>query len=248
MLKFNLDPFPKFTRLIANSVTNARILIFAVVIAKITLDRLYKYSVIINPLAYDADGEPTLDILEYQSPSTANEVYYALKSYGAKGRQAYLTYLFYDVIFAITRTVPITALCTWAFKDAPRAIRPGVWLPILNLVIDLIESFSIFGLLKTFPHRNSAFELFTAFIIHFKKLTFKATLALAFISMLVGIYYKFHSLLSDSVVLEKDRKQKQAARDQVQDVIRESAARRAATSAALGHTVPTIDNNTKKDS
>ncbi|KAI9480818.1 MAG: hypothetical protein EXX96DRAFT_564227 [Benjaminiella poitrasii] len=247
MLRFNLDPFPNFTRNVANSVLNARILIFTVVIAKLALDRLYKYSVIINPLAYDADGEATLDILEYQNPTTANEVYYALKSYGAKGRQAYMTYLFYDVVFAIARTVPLTAITTWAFKKVPASLNPGVWLPTLSMFVELFESFLLFGLLKGFPHRNKSFELFTAFVIRFKKLLFKATLALAFVSVLVGVYYAFHSLLADSVVLEKDRKDKQAARDEVQGVIRESAARRATAAAAAAGNTASPSTEVKKD-
>jgi hypothetical protein len=45
-MKFRLDPFPKFTQTLLNSLLNARILIFTVVIAKITLDRLYKYAMV----------------------------------------------------------------------------------------------------------------------------------------------------------------------------------------------------------
>lgn len=46
MMKFRLDPFPRFTELALNSLFNARILIFSVVVAKITLDRLYRYAVV----------------------------------------------------------------------------------------------------------------------------------------------------------------------------------------------------------
>lgn len=45
-MKFRLDPFPEFTAVVLNSLFNARILIFSVVIAKITLDRLYKYAMV----------------------------------------------------------------------------------------------------------------------------------------------------------------------------------------------------------
>ncbi|KAG1373750.1 hypothetical protein G6F61_009917 [Rhizopus arrhizus] len=225
---FRLDPFPRFTELALNSLFNARILIFSVVVAKITLDRLYRYAVIINPLGIDENGEAMLDILEYQSPSSANDVFYALNSYGPKGRQAYLTYLFYDVIFVLSRTVPFTVLCSYAYKKAPQAVRPGVWMPLLNTAVDLLESFLLFVLLKLFPTRVEGLELLTAYVIQLKWLTFKATLAIMFISLFVGIYYAFHSLLADSVLMEKDRKQKSNARENVQNVLHQSAARRAA--------------------
>jgi hypothetical protein len=45
-MPFRLDPFPKFSQDVLRSVQNARIIIFAVVIAKITLDRLYKYAMV----------------------------------------------------------------------------------------------------------------------------------------------------------------------------------------------------------
>lgn len=231
-MKFRLDPLPKLTELALNSFLNARILIFTVVIAKITLDRLYKYANIINPLGLDEFGEPNLDIIEYQSPWTATEVHNALNSYGTKGRQAYLTYLYYDVIFVLARTVPISVICAWAYKKAPEAIRPGVWIPTLNMLTDLLESFLLFVLIKAFPHRIQPLETLTAYVIQFKWLTFQVSLGIIFISLLVGIYYAFHTLLADSVVLEKDRQDKLRAREQVQDVLQRSAARRAAAANA----------------
>lgn len=181
-----------------------------------------------------------MDILEYQQPTTSNDVFYALNSYGAKGRQAYLTYLFYDIVFVTARTVPIIVICSWAYKKAPESKCPGVWIPVLNWAADLLESFLIFGLIKGFPSRNKTAELITAYVIRFKWLTFQATLVLLFISLLVGVYYAFHSLLADSVMLEKDRQQKLAAREQVQDVLKRSAARRAAAASA--------NRSSKKDS
>lgn len=46
MAKFRLDPFPKVTDVLLRGLLNARILIFSVVVAKITLDRLYKYAMV----------------------------------------------------------------------------------------------------------------------------------------------------------------------------------------------------------
>ncbi|KAG1445773.1 hypothetical protein G6F56_009798 [Rhizopus delemar] len=207
MMKFRLDPFPQLTQLLLNSFLNARLLIFSTVVAKITLDRLYRYSMIINPLGVDEHGEPMLDILEYQQPSTANDVFYALNSYGAKGRQAYLTYLFYDVIFVLARTVPFTVLSSYAYKKAPEAYRPGVLMPLLNMAIDLLESGVLFVLLQLFPQRIALFEWVAVYVIQLKWITFKITLAIMFVSLFVGIYYAFHSLLADSVLLSKDRKE-----------------------------------------
>ncbi|CEG68761.1 hypothetical protein RMATCC62417_04958 [Rhizopus microsporus] len=225
MIKFRLDPFPQFTELVYRSLLNARFLIFSTVVAKITLDKLYKYAVIINPLGYDENGEAMLDILEYQSPSSPNDVFYALNSYGPKGRQAYLTYLFYDVIFVLSRTIPITVLCSYAYKKAPEAIRPGVWIPMLNAAVDLVESFLIFVLLNVFPTRVKSLEWLTVYVIQLKWLTFKTTMAILFIALFVAIYYGFHGLLADSVLMDKDRA---AARDNIQNVLQKSAARRAA--------------------
>jgi predicted membrane protein len=101
-------------------------------------------------------------------------------------------------------------------------------MPIANLSFDLFENLLIFILIKLFPQRIQALEYLTAFIIQLKWFTFKVTLVLIFVSLLVGIYYTFHSLLADSIVLEKDRQQKLKAREQVQDVLQRSAARRAA--------------------
>ncbi|OBZ84855.1 hypothetical protein A0J61_07098 [Choanephora cucurbitarum] len=229
-IKFRLDPFPKLTRLLLNSLLNARILVFAIVVAKITVDRLYRYSVIINPFAYDAQGQATLDILEYQQPATANDVYYALNSYGVKGRQAYLSYLFNDVLFIMARTVPVVVICSWAYQKAPESWRPGVWLPLLNMVTDLLESGLLFALIKLFPQRVESLEWAAVYVIQLKWITFKGTITLMFISMLVGVYYAFHSLLADSVLMEKDRQKKLQARDQIQEVLRKAAARREASS------------------
>lgn len=155
-----------------------------------------------------------------------------LNSYGSKGRQAYLTYLFYDCIFVLARTVPMCVICTWAYKKAPASARPGVWVPILNLITDLFENLLITVLIKLFPARIQALELLTAYVIQFKWITFMASIVVMFISLFVGIYYGFHSLLADSVVLEKDRQKKAASREKVQEVLRNSAARRATAAAA----------------
>ena len=45
-MPFRLDPFPQLTEKALNSLLNARFLVFAVVVAKVTLDRLYKYAMV----------------------------------------------------------------------------------------------------------------------------------------------------------------------------------------------------------
>ncbi|KAI8084260.1 uncharacterized protein B0P05DRAFT_534859 [Gilbertella persicaria] len=185
---------------------------------------------IINPFAYDAQGEANLDILEYQNPHTANDVFYALNSYGAKGRQAYLSYLFNDVLFVTARTVPVIVICSWAYQKAPESIRPGIWLPLLNWAADLLESGLLYTLIKMFPQRIEWLEWLTAYVIRFKWITFQGTIGLLFVSMLVGVYYAFHTLLADSVMMEKDRQKKVQARDSIQQVLQGAAARREASS------------------
>ncbi|RCH81060.1 hypothetical protein CU097_001591, partial [Rhizopus azygosporus] len=58
-----------------------------------------------------------------------------------------------------------------------------------------------------------------------KWLTFKTTMVILFIALFVAIYYGFHGLLADSVLMDKDRV---AAKDNIQNVLQKSAARRAA--------------------
>ncbi|KAI8980260.1 hypothetical protein BDB01DRAFT_836794 [Pilobolus umbonatus] len=231
-MAFKLDPFPKLTGYALASFFNARIIIFTVVAAKIALDRLYKYASIINPVGLVIDGEATLDIIEYQNPWTADDIFNALNGYGSRGRQAYLTYLYYDVIFVVARTVPICLICSWAFQKVPEKYRPGVWIPVLNMLVDIVESLFLTVDIKLFPQRVELVELMTAYIIQLKWVTFQLTLAIIAVSFFTGIYFSFHSLLADSVLLEKDRLKKVADREKVKDVLDRAAARRAAAAQA----------------
>jgi hypothetical protein len=185
-------------------------------------------------LGIDENGEATLDVLEYQDVWNGEQVFRYLNNYGSKGRLAYQSYLLYDCVFVLARTIPICLICTWAYKKAPEAMRPGVWVPLLNMATDLVENVLLMVLLKVFPTRLDGLATLAAYIIQFKALTLKVTIGIMFISLFVGIYYAFHSVLADSVVMEKERKEKVAARDQVQDVLRQSAARKATAAAAGG--------------
>lgn len=192
-------------------------------------------------MAYDEYGEATLDILEYRSPATPDDIFYTLNSYGVKGRQAYLTYLFYDVVFVIARAAPIIVVCAWSYRKLPESFRPGIWIPLVNMAADLLESLLLFTVIKLFPQRIQLLELLTTWVIATKKYSFNITLALMFVALLVGIYYGFHGILADSVVMDKDRQDKLRAREQVQDVLKRSAARQA-TAAAAGRSA-TIKKN-----
>ncbi|KAI8084608.1 uncharacterized protein BX664DRAFT_169196 [Halteromyces radiatus] len=170
-------------------------------------------------LVLDSSGNETLDILEYQHPGTSEKVYEYLNSYGVKGRLAYQTLLMYDCFFLLCRTVPLCLLVQWAFQSAPRWSRPGVWLPLLTTFVDLTENVLIWLLLKTFPHRLDFLGQMTAWMIELKWILFFSTVALVCISGLVGIYYSFHSMLANSVLMEKDRQEKLRARQHVTDVL-----------------------------
>lgn len=185
-------------------------------------------------MGIDETGEATLDVLEYQDVWNGEQVFRYLNNYGSKGRLAYQSYLLYDCVFVLARTIPICLICTWAYKKAPEAIRPGVWVPLLNMATDLVENVLLLVLIKVFPTRLDGLATLAAYVIQFKALTLKVTIGIMFISLFVGIYFAFHSVLADSVVMEKERKEKVAARDQVQDVLRKSAARKATAAAAGG--------------
>jgi hypothetical protein len=185
-------------------------------------------------LGIDETGEATLDVLEYQDVWNGEQVFRYLNNYGSKGRLAYQSYLLYDCVFVLARTIPICLICTWAYKKAPEAIRPGVWVPLLNMATDLVENVLLLVLIKVFPTRLDGLATLAAYVIQFKALTLRVTIGIMFISLFVGIYFAFHSVLADSVVMEKERKEKVAARDQVQDVLRKSAARKATAAAAGG--------------
>jgi hypothetical protein len=66
-MKFRLDPSPKLTQTLLNCFLNARMLIFAVVVAKITLDRLYKYAMVKDIRVVNLYNRLIIDPLDYQS-------------------------------------------------------------------------------------------------------------------------------------------------------------------------------------
>ncbi|KAG0174004.1 hypothetical protein DFQ28_007235 [Apophysomyces sp. BC1034] len=188
---------------------------------------------IVNPnAALDSEGNDTLDILEYHRPWTASEVYADLASYGPKGRQAYLSLLMFDCGFLLTRTVPICLLVYWAFRRAPQWCRPGVWIPLATTAVDLTENALIYGLLKLYPRRVDAAAQLVAYSIQLKWVLLWATVAVLSIGLLVGIYFGFHGLLADSVLLENDKKDRVMAKRHVNAALLRASGSNASSSAA----------------
>ncbi|KAF7721663.1 hypothetical protein EC973_004313 [Apophysomyces ossiformis] len=233
-----LDPFPQLTEIVGKSLSNPRIILFTVVLAKICLDRIYALA---KARAVDGDGHETLDILEYHRPWAASEVYGFLSAYGPKGRQAYLSLLMFDCGFLITRTVPICLLVYWAFRRAPEWSRPGVWIPLATTVIDLTENALIYVLLKLYPRRVHLIAQLTAYTIQLKWVFLWATIAVLSIGLLVGIYFGFHGLLADSVLLSNDRKDRMMARRHV------NAALQRASGGSSSSSSTTTTAQSKKD-
>ncbi|CAO3638656.1 unnamed protein product [Cunninghamella blakesleeana] len=215
-----LDPFPRFSETLGNAVSNPRIAIFSIVMTKICLDCIYGFAKVVNPNgALDSAGNETLDILEYHHPWTSEEVYGYLSSYGNKGRLAYQSLLIYDCGFLLFRTLPLCLLIHWAFSSAPPKWKPGLWIPLACTFIDLLENMTIWMLLKLYPTRLPLLGQLTAYLIQLKWYFFWFTIALVCVSSLVGIYFSFHNMLSNSVLLEKDRQDKLRARRHVTDVL-----------------------------
>ncbi|CDS14499.1 hypothetical protein LRAMOSA06668 [Lichtheimia ramosa] len=231
LARIRLDPFPQVTHVFGEYLCKPRLVILTAILTKICLDRLYQYSAIVNPNGQlDAEGKPTLDILEYHHPSTADDIYNFLAGYGAKGREAYLSLLFYDNAFLLCRTLPLCLLTYMGFKRAPQYIRPGVWIHLLTTAWDLGENALLYIILKTYPRRLDFVAWLATGFIQGKWVLFWATIFIIFVSVGSAIYYTFHSMLADSVmVLQNDKKDKENARRHVDAVLKRQRALAAAS-------------------
>ncbi|KAG2218955.1 hypothetical protein INT45_004647 [Circinella minor] len=215
-----LDPFPQLTNVVGEHLCKPRLVILTTILTKICLDRIYSYAKIVNPnCALDASGEQTLDVLEYYHPQTADEVYNFLAGYGAKGRQAYLSLLFYDSGFLLARTLPLCLLTYFGFKRAPEWCQPGVWLHLVTTAWDLGENILLYYLIKMYPSRINFVAWLASGMIQGKWILFWCSLALIVVSMIFAIYHGFHGMLRNSVLMEKDRKEKENARRHVNDAL-----------------------------
>ncbi|KAI8143226.1 hypothetical protein BJV82DRAFT_611863 [Fennellomyces sp. T-0311] len=187
---------------------------------------------IVNPNGeLDANGDETLDILEYHHPQTPDDVYNFLVGYGAKGRQAYQTLIYYDCAFLLARTLPLCLLTYFGFRRAPEWMRPGVWLHLVTTAWDLGENLVLYALLKAYPGRIEFLAWLLAGVIQGKWVLFWSSVVLVCVSMIFAIYYGFHGMLRDSVlVLEKDKRDRLNAKRHVDGVLQRQ--RNAAASSA----------------
>ncbi|ORX57992.1 hypothetical protein DM01DRAFT_1405657 [Hesseltinella vesiculosa] len=215
-----LDPLPRLTSTLGKALGNPRLLVFAIVMSKLCLDRVYKFALAVNPTpALDNGGNQTIDILEYYHPSTASDVYRHLDSYNLKQRLAYQSLAIFDSGFVVFRAIPIAFMICWAFKTAPAKYQPGIWVVLVNVFADLLENILITILLKSYPERLPFIAQALTWVIDIKWKSFWGMLGLLFVAMLAGIYFSFHAMLANSVLLEKDRKDKQRARQHVNQVM-----------------------------
>ncbi|KAI9488271.1 hypothetical protein BDB00DRAFT_963972 [Zychaea mexicana] len=227
-----LDPFPNLTTFVGEQMCKPRLVILTTILTKICLDRIYSYAKIVNPnCALDASGEQTLDILEYYHPQTPEDVYNFLVGYGAKGRQAYLSLLFYDSGFLLCRTLPLCLLTYFGFKQAPQWVRPGVWLHLVTTGWDLCENVLLYYLIKMYPSRINFVAWLASGFIQGKWILFWSSITLICISMVFAIYHGFHGMLRDSVLMEKDKREKANARRHVNDALQRQR-NKAATSSS----------------
>ncbi|CAO3597321.1 unnamed protein product [Absidia cylindrospora] len=138
----------------------------------------------------------------------------------------------YDGGFLLCRLVPLCLMVHWAFQSAPQWSRPGMSIPLAGTLVDLTENFLIWILLKTYPRRLMFLAQWTAWMIELKWAMFWAVVVLVCVSGLVGIYYSFHTMLANSVLMEKDRNEKLRARRHVTDVLQRTGKTAAAASSS----------------
>ncbi|KAI7871864.1 hypothetical protein BDF14DRAFT_1718530, partial [Spinellus fusiger] len=132
--------------------------------------------------------------------------------YGFKGRLAYQSLLVYDSGFLLARTVVLCLLMYYAFRSAPRWARPGVWIPMFSTAFDLFENTLLYALLALYPRRIEAVAQLAAYAILWKWVWLWFTVASLCFGLLAGIYFGFHSLLADSVLMDKDKEKREMDR------------------------------------
>ncbi|KAI9273066.1 hypothetical protein BDA99DRAFT_499931 [Phascolomyces articulosus] len=239
-----LDPFPDLTYFVGEHMCKPRLVILTTILTKICLDRIYSYAKIVNPnCALDAGGEQTLDILEYHHPQTPDDVYQFLAGYGAKGRQAYLSLLFYDSGFLLARTLPLCLLTYFGFKRAPEWCRPGVWLHLVTTGWDLGENVLLYYLIKMYPSRIDFVAWLASGMIQGKWILFWSSVVLICVSMMFAIYHGFHGMLRNSVLMEKDKREKANARRHVNDVLQRQRAKNTGASTSSTAAAATAKKN-----
>lgn len=159
-------------------------------------------------------------------------MYDFVADYGAKGRQAYGSLLFYDCGFLIFRTLPLCVLTYYGFQRAPKWIQPGIWIHLATTGWDLAENAVLYVLMKLYPTRIDFLAWLACGLIQGKWILFWTSIALITVSMLFGIYYGFHGLLADSVLFEKDRQERLKARRDIQQMAKRQQQQRGAGSSS----------------
>ncbi|KAJ2964251.1 hypothetical protein NQZ79_g885 [Umbelopsis isabellina] len=186
------------------STINPRVVLFSVVITKLIFDRIYRLASVINPAAGE-NGAPVLDILEYGHPASSDEIYRVIGFYGPKGREAYLQLAMYDTGFVLIRLLPLCVFAQWSMGKYPKIASALIYFHVFAAAWDILENLILFIVLKAFPRRYDALASLLCTWISIKWYLLYATGATVAGGLLVGLYHSFHSLLADSVLMEKDR-------------------------------------------
>jgi hypothetical protein len=87
----------------------------------------------------------------------------------------------------------------------PRVANPLIYFHVFTAVWDLIENIMIWFVINQFPRKYNWLASLLCTWIAGKWYLLYITGGTIAIGLLVGIYHSFHSLLADSVLMEKDR-------------------------------------------
>ncbi|KAG2188888.1 hypothetical protein INT44_004028 [Umbelopsis vinacea] len=182
---------------------NPRVILCSLIFTKLAFDRICNLASLVNP---SADPQaPILDVFEYSHPSSGDEIYKMISSYGPKGRQAYLSLSLFDTGFVLIRVIPLCVFAQWAYSKYPRIANPLIYFFAVASVWEVLENAMVWFVVKQFPRRYDGIASLLVYWISIKWFTLYVTVASLALGVLVGIYYSFHALLADSVLMDKDR-------------------------------------------
>jgi hypothetical protein len=121
------------------------------------------------------------------------------------GREAYLQLSLYDTGFVLIRLLPLCVFAQWSMGKYPKAASALIYFHVFAAAWDIIENAILFIVLKAFPRRYDTLASLLCTWITLKWYFLYITGATVALGLLVGLYHSFHSLLADSVLMEKDR-------------------------------------------
>ncbi|KAI9286937.1 hypothetical protein BC943DRAFT_320315 [Umbelopsis sp. AD052] len=121
------------------------------------------------------------------------------------GRQAYLSLSLFDTGFVLIRVIPLCVFAQWAYSKYPRIANPLIYFFAVASVWEVLENAMVWFVVKQFPRRYDGIASLLVYWISIKWFTLYVTVASLALGVLVGIYYSFHALLADSVLMDKDR-------------------------------------------